>query len=179
VAYTSPTTRSTGNSVSAANWNADVVNNIKWLAGESGSKPFCRAYNSAAILVATATSTALTFNSERFDNAGMHSTVSNTSRITVPAGGAGQYLFGGSVAFAGNATGQRVIEIMVNGTTLITRKTALGLSADECGMETVTMYPMAVGDYVELRVYQNSGGNLNVVVGGAYSPEFWAMWMAL
>ena len=35
-----------------------------------------------------------------------------------------------------------------------------------------TLYELAVNDYVELVVYQSSGGALNVVSSGNHSPEF-------
>ena len=46
----------------------------------------------------------------------MHSTVSNTGRITATT--AGKYLIGGHIEFAANATGLRELYIRLNGTTI-------------------------------------------------------------
>jgi len=38
--------------------------------------------------------------------------------------------------------------------------------------EVATVWDMAVGDYAELNISQTSGGNLNVLAGESFSPEF-------
>jgi hypothetical protein len=45
----------------------------------------------------------------------------------------------------------------------------LGASAD---LMAVTEYNLATSDYVEVLVYQNSGGALNVVYATQYTPAF-------
>ena len=52
----------------------------------------CSAWNSATQSVPASTFTVLTFDSEDYDVGGLHSTVTNTSRLTVPSGGDGLYL---------------------------------------------------------------------------------------
>lgn len=141
-------------------------------------KPHCRVYNNANFSVgSSATWTSITFNTERFDVGAMHSTASNQSRIVVPTGEGGKYLIGGSLAFATNATGRRLMRILLNGTTVICQA-ELPLSSSESGGNLTTIYNLAAADYVELQAYQSSGGALNVIAGTNYSPEFWAMWMA-
>ena len=39
-------------------------------------------------------------------------------------------------------------------------------------MEFTTIYELAVNDYVQMGVYQDSGGNLNLNAVGVYSPAF-------
>jgi len=39
-------------------------------------------------------------------------------------------------------------------------------------MSISSIYKLAITDYVEVRVYQNSGGNLNINASGNRSPEF-------
>jgi len=41
-----------------------------------------------------------------------------------------------------------------------------------------TVYQLAAGDYVELMGLQASGGSLNMLASSAYSPEFYAHWLA-
>src|SRR5512139_267514 len=77
----------------------------------------CRVYNNAAINIANDTVTALTFNSERFDTNGIHSTALNTGRLTCQT--AGTYVITAHAAFAANATNRRQITIRLNGATII------------------------------------------------------------
>ena len=179
MAYTSPTTRATGNTITAAIWNADMVDNVKWLAGDSGGKPSCRVFNSGTFSVTTATATAITFDSEVRDNGGMHSTVSQTSRITVPSGAAGYYIIGGSVTFDSNATGVRQVHVRLNGTLSLAISESNSVSANALNQDVVTAYPLAVADYVELVVYQTSGGNLNIQANNNYSPHFWVVYTGI
>ena len=132
--------------------------------------PSARVYNNAAISINNDTATALTFNSERWDTDEIHSTVTDTGRLTCKT--AGIYTLNGHVAFAGNSTGNRYILIQLNGSTnLAIHRHAPGTSG-ESRMSISTVYSLAVNDYVELLVWQNSGGALNVVTAPNYSPEF-------
>ena len=137
-----------------------------------------RVYNSAAISIPSAAWTALTFDSERFDlydNAAstFHSTVSNTDRLTVPAGLGGYYLVGGHIEFAANTTGRRGIQIVHSvGSAVIAEDDESPTNA-AFGLSVSTLWSMAVGEYVTLQVYQNSGGALNVNASARYSAEFW------
>ena len=137
------------------------------------AQPSCRVYNSAAITCTTSVVTTITFNSERFDPFGMHSTSANTERITfvVP----GRYLVGASIEFAANATGQRAATIELNAVTAITSilmdATAGALTAR---FPLVALYDFVPGDYIRVVAFQNSGGDLTVTSAGNYSPEMWA-----
>lgn len=180
MAYTTPTTRSTGNVLSAANVNTDYVDNLKWLAHESsGGAPMARVYNSTNFSVATATLTAVTFDSERYDIGSCHSTSSNTSRLTVPSGAGGVYAIGGCVQFAANATGTRSLSIRLNGTTTIGVNSVVSLSANAFAIPVLCEYRLSAADYVELCIYQTSGGNLNAEAASNYSPEFWFRWVGI
>ena len=175
MAFTYPTTRVANEIIDATDWNTDLTDSLAWLGKD---KPHCRVYNSANQSVATATFTTITHNSERFDVGGMHSTVTNTSRITIPTGGGGRYLIGAGLFWAANATGQRAITILLNGTTRIVYDNRAAVAAVESVHQVTTLYNLAAGDYIEMSVYQNSGGNLNATVAANYASEFWCMWMA-
>lgn len=180
MAYTTPTTRSTGNVLSASNWNTDMVDNVKWLAHESsGGAPMARVYNSTNFSVATASLTAITFNSERFDVGSCHSTSSNTSRLTVPSGGGGVYEIGGCVQYAANATGVRSTSVYLNGTTPIAVNSLPSVAAVAFAHQVSCFYRLSAADYVELCIYQTSGGNLNIEAASNYSPEFWFRWVGI
>jgi hypothetical protein len=134
--------------------------------------PQARVYNDANISIANTTVTALTFNTQRWNEGSLHSTSTNSGRLTARV--AGLYLIGGSVQYAANATGVRFTAIRLNGSTYITDDIRASAGAgDPTDASVCTAYQMDVDDYVELTTYQASGGALNVVSSGNRSPEFW------
>jgi hypothetical protein len=149
------------------------------LADASGSKTLAelggyvegaRVYNSLFQTIATATWTAITFDSERYDTDSIHSTVSNTSRLTCQTDG--KYIISGNVAWVAQATGDRRLEIYLNGSTTIAREGGNVPGGSAFVQSITTIYNLSATDYVELRVLQTTGGNLNVLAIGNYSPEF-------
>lgn len=130
-------------------------------------------YNSANISVAHATIQFLTFDSERFDTDGIHSTSSNTSRLTCTK--AGKYLIEAAIEYAANATGIRGIGLRLNGDNaqiIHLQKNPNCGAGESSGVFSSRTYQLVVGDYVEVVAYQTSGGALDVLVGGKYSPTF-------
>jgi len=113
----------------------------------------------------------VTFELEDFDNQSCHSTVSNTSRITVPSGWAGLWWVGFTIRNSVAAT----FSVCLNGDTtaanaLITQhtnsNTAVGTSA-----QASRAVRLAVGDYIELR---GTTGTTQT----SFNPVFWAQWKA-
>jgi hypothetical protein len=129
-----------------------------------------RVYNDADITLTTGTLTALTFNQERFDSDTIHSTSSNTSRLTATT--AGVYVITGTARFATNATGNRRVLIRLNGATYIAEQTQAAVSGLQTTLTVATIYTLAATDYVELVALQSSGGDLAVTVSANISPEF-------
>lgn len=155
-------------------FNAARANAMSSAIKDAQLMPTARVFNSANINVNTATATALTFNSERWDQfAGsastQHDTVTNSSRLTALF--AGIYLVIGNVQWAANATGLRYASIRLNGTTIYGTQEMAGNATDNV-QEVSSLVPMAVNDYVELVVTQTSGAGLNVLAATALSPEF-------
>jgi len=134
--------------------------------------PACSVYNNAAVSLASSVSLqTLNANSENFDNDSMHSTVTNTSRITIQT--AGRYLIFGSVVFDANTSGRRALAFRVNGTDVYDVGGAHPVqTANSMAMSGVRALVLAAGDYVETQVVQSSGGNLGVTL-----TEFAAFWM--
>lgn len=176
MAWTTPKTWSVGDVLTAADLNAYVRDNNKWLGTD---KPHARVRNTADIShTSSGNYQALTFDAERVDVGPMHDTSSNTGRLTVPAGGGGLFAMGGQIEFASNSTGRRGIQIRLNGTTVIAREEAANLGANPHTCTVSTVYQLAAGDYVELMGLQASGGSLNMLATSAYSPEFYAHWLS-
>ena len=115
--------------------------------------------------------TAVTWSVENFDTDGFHSTVSNTSRMTIPAGKGGYYQVNASVRWDDNTTNSRLITLYKNGT-IFHLTASPGFSIDPTMNIQAIMYLVAT-DYVEVYVYQNSGGNRTIYPqnssGGTFS----------
>lgn len=126
-------------------------------------------YNDAAISIPDSSWTVLTFNSERQDDADFHSIVSNTSRLTVPIGYDGWYVIAGHINLS-NVAPIVYLSIYLNNGVHIALNRYVASSIRENSITTI--YHLSAGDYVELRVWQNSGGALDVNVAANYSPEF-------
>jgi hypothetical protein len=124
-------------------------------------QPRCGLQNSGIVSLADSTWTALALDTEQWDIGAMHSTVTNTSRVTIPTGQGGHYAFKGQCGFAPNATGMRKLAIARNGVRIWS--VALpGTSADYMVLRVDGEFPCAAGDYWELHAYQSSGGALNI-----------------
>jgi hypothetical protein len=176
MAFTTPKTWSLGNTLTAADLNTYVRDNIAWLATD---RPFCRVRRTALQATVSGTNFFVTFDAEDWDNQAMHSTVTNTGRITIPAGGNGKYVIAGGFAYSASATGRRDIFIRKNGTTYVGRdmRTAVSGIVTEFSLH---VYDAAVaGDYYEIGGVQDSGVALNVDVASALAqPWFMARWLA-
>jgi hypothetical protein len=136
--------------------------------------PMCRAFNSAATTTTNGVEAAIPFDSESFDTDSMHDTGVNNTRITFNT--TGVYAVGGNLSWASNATGTRHLEIKLNNTTYLAVGNVLSVGASfNTRMVASTLYKFAANDYVELRVFQDSGGNLDVLADTTVlSPAFWA-----
>jgi hypothetical protein len=132
----------------------------------------------------TATGVAFTmlFDTNVFDNASLHSTSSNTNRITVPSGGGGKYLFTTNLTWAVSTVGDyRVAAIRLNGGGNIAyeAKTPGGTNGFAAHSLSTFWGTMIATNYVDVLVQQNSGGNLDVSATGNQSPNFSAFWVGI
>jgi len=121
----------------------------------------CVLTNAAVQSIANATVQVVTFDTESLDTDGFHSTVTNTGRITIPAGKAGKYLFTAMGQFPNNGTGSREIAMYVNGTQK-TASTGIPSGSTTTSITLAFILDLLVADYVDLRAYQSSGGALNL-----------------
>ena len=130
---------------------------------------YARVYNSGDLTIGTGSWTSLTFDSERWDPQEMHSTVSNTGRLTAVV--SGLYLAIGHAVFEANATGERYFRITKGISSSIAQNNYDGHSVAIHGIVTTQMY-MNAGEYLTFDVYQNSGGDLDILQADYYTPEF-------
>jgi hypothetical protein len=157
--FTTPKTWTTNEVVTAANMNTHLRDNMAFV----GSPPSCSVFNSGPQSVPNASFTAMTANSERWDTDGMHSTVSNTARITATT--AGRYTFNTTMTFTANATGARAIGYAVNGgaTVQVQAHDNAGGSVNSVLSASFDLV-LAATDFVEVQAWQPSGGNLNITL---------------
>jgi len=108
---------------------------------------------------------------EEWDDGGFHSTVTNPGRITVPTGKAGKYEVKAHIVFAGHATGLRGLRFYKNNAvqTLSELKTNPA-GAEATAVEITRIFNLAVGDYIEIGAYQNSGAAMDIS-GGVSSMQ--------
>ena len=129
-----------------------------------------RVYNSGNLTIGTASWTALSFDSERYDTDTIHAGGTPT-RLTATT--AGTYLIVGNAQFASNALGIRGWRINLNNGTLIAYTQLQPQSAATNPSITLsTIYQLSATNFVEFDVYQNSGGDVNVLATANHSPEF-------
>lgn len=136
-----------------------------------GAAMYCKAFKSANEATVTAVMETVTFDSEDFDIGGFHDTAVNPERFTVPAGGDGIYLFVATCSWGGRAAvgGRTAAHVFKNG--IVTRvgiaeetpDAAVGDANLGTTYSAVGFINMVAGDYLVMRVMQNSGGALNLL----------------
>jgi hypothetical protein len=152
---------------------------VIWSTPASGSTAVgVTAFTSTAQNTTSATATVINLNSEAFDTDSMHSTATNTSRLTIPSGKGGYWLV--NVMTVIDASGNDVfITILKNGTTI----TGYGqwnnnrMAASNYGGAGYVIawgsqtYPLSAGDYIEVAVQcaKATGANcLNMTFSAMY-----------
>lgn len=138
----------------------------------------CKISNSGNITMTSGATKTLTFDTEQYDTDSMHSTTTNTSRITINTDG--KYILVAAVRFDVAAGGRRQIKIRKNGSTDLSREeessAADGTSSPHM---TIAVIDSAVaGNYYETIAFQTSGSNLDIVAANNYSPYFMAARLA-
>jgi hypothetical protein len=125
--------------------------------------PLCVAYASTAQSIPNAAWTSILLNNNRTDTYSGHSTSVNTSRYTAQL--AGWYEVAGNVPL--NAASAPSARLAVNGAVVLGSQAPGGLSASGTGgAQTTLPVFLNVGDYVELQVFQSSGGAVNTLANG-------------
>jgi hypothetical protein len=137
----------------------------------------CRLTHSADQSIANSTFVSLALDTETYDDGGYHDTVTNNTRITIPANRGGKYIVGGQARFASAGGNQRFIRVLKNGTSNVISNQNLIGSANVATINVCGIVALAVGDYVELQVFQDSGGAVNVTATADFSPTFWASYI--
>ncbi|MBA7580361.1 hypothetical protein ES708_22252 [subsurface metagenome] len=139
----------------------------------AGGLPFvgCRLWRNANEATANNTWEYLDWTTEVFDAGGMVDLVANPSRITIPV--TGLYELGFYLEWEINPVGKRAGQVNLNGVTTVVRHVLDAQTTVETPNLHCTLEEFVAGDFIELRVIQDSGGALNVLTGNFYKPVFW------
>jgi hypothetical protein len=134
---------------------------LKWATPASGSTFVgASAWMNSTVAISNATFTAVALADESFDTNSIHNNVTNNSRMTIPAGYAGKWLINGQIMWAGG-TGLRSIALYKNGSYYGVWDNTPPTSGSQYQTMSVVL-SLAFSDYIEMFVYQTSGGNLNL-----------------
>lgn len=159
-------------------WGDAVRDGLNYLA----NPPACRAYHNTTQSLTDNTETTVLFNAERYDTDTMHSTSTNTGRITFNT--AGLYVVGFLIEVAAAADYTLCYtSLRLNGTTPLFEDVSYAdpVAAANVHLGGTTVYKFAAADYVEIRAYQDNTANAarNITNAANRSPEFWATWIGL
>lgn len=151
-------------------WGDQVRDNQEFFA----EPPACSVFHSTTQSPTSGTEQTLAANSERYDNDTMHSTSSNTERITINT--PGKYEFFARVGFAANATGYRRVNYRLNGGAAVTLDTREPVSTGgplPTILSVTWGLTLVQGDFVVVTAAQLSGGSLAIEL-----REFSARWVS-
>ena len=131
----------------------------------SVGREMCSAYHNTTQTVPDNTAKALALNSEGWDTAGLHDTVTNNSRIYLVAGQ--KYHIEGWVQWDGADTGsgRREAYVRKNGTTELWGRSTMRqtTTGDNLTNHILSDIEASEGDYIELVAYQTSGADRTVL----------------
>jgi hypothetical protein len=134
-------------------------------------------YRAANLVLATGTLATISWDTVLADNADGNWSAANPTRLTALK--AGWYTFNARILYPANATGQRTFQWAVNGNTVAREdhNAPSNAASNVAFSSSVTVY-LAVGDYLELKVSQNSGASLTVAGATAATPYQLSLSMA-
>lgn len=126
-----------------------------WVWGVPGAKA-----SNSAMTVGTGSATVATLPSESWDTHGFHSTVSNTSRMTIPTGLDGKYLI---TAFIYSATamtaGEVWLQLYLNASNIFCQHREVGTDSSKRALTISTERSLSASNYIEVRIYHTEGSD--------------------
>lgn len=154
-----PASEQAGNLITGALWNANVFNGLTYLL----NPPIFVATQSTTQTASNGAWFVVGFDTEQVDTYNGHSTTTNNSRYVCQQ--AGYYDVCGVAVAGANATGVRAARISLNGgANPVAGASCMVATAGSSSFTGIctpvrTIY-LNLNDYIELGLYQTSGGNL-------------------
>lgn len=131
----------------------------------------CSLSKSAGQSINTSTNTAITFNQEAFDTDGFHDNTTNTSRITIPSGKAGKYLFSAQIYWGVNvpSTNYVILRLYKNGVedTVFTNNTQTS-AGQRITTQLTTILDLIATDYIEIYGFHNASSAQTIGTNGTF-----------
>jgi hypothetical protein len=134
-----------------------------------------RVTHSVAQSIANNTFPKLVFDTARWNDGGLWDSTANT-KLTAPV--SGLYVIGAHIEWEPNAAGIRVLELVQSSVSVIASIWQSAAVNGPTRQSIATLWYLAVNDFVEVQVSQDSGGPLLVPASSKYSPEFWMQWLS-
>jgi hypothetical protein len=135
---------------------------LKWAAPAAAGFVGCSLYKSGNQSISNTTATIITFDSELFDTDSFHSTVTNTGRITIPAGKGGYYSFCAYAVWPDGSWAISNVTLKKNGTVIKSDWLNVG-SGTYNTQGFATIVSAVATDYFEIEVYHNKGSSTNIL----------------
>jgi hypothetical protein len=136
----------------------------------AGASTFVGAFASsrASQSIANATFTAIALGTQAYATNSIHSTGTNNSRFTIPSGKGGYWLFYQVLGFDPLSSGNMNIRFYKNNTSTIGGIVYTGSTSASTltTASNISILSLSAGDYIEMVVYQNSGGSANILISG-------------
>lgn len=143
--------------VPPASWGDTVRDDLEFLI----APPSVCAERTSNQSISDSTATAVQFNAaDRWDTDAFHDTSTANTKLIVPAGLAGRYEVRSFCQFATDSTGARVAYLYKNGAITRWENEITGSGGNR--IQVVGEVELGEADYIELMVYQSSGGALNL-----------------
>lgn len=171
MAWTAPFTATTGAVILSSDWNTSGRDDLNYLKDREDNPPRANVYHNATQSLTSGVALNLAMNSEYNDAAGQHDNATNNSRLTVPAGEGGWYIYTAFVEFAASATGQRHLFHQVNATTTFSYQALDAAASGVTRLGVAGLIGMTAAQYVETWASQNSGGALNVAANPYFAGQ--------
>ncbi len=133
--------------------------------------PSFSAYRSSNVSVSASTNTLLIFDTEDYDTNSAYNT--SDGKFTVPSGEGGKYfLYGVFRTESPNSMTRCNIHFLKNGSTTISQFNNNQRSGGEASSSCSFVGTLSAGDYVQVRMFQNSGATETVMGGSFGTTQF-------
>lgn len=149
-----------------------LASDINTVAGSANGKPCVRLYQTAGTSVPDNANTVLTFDTEDYDTHGLHSTVTNPSRITInAAAGAGIYRCKATMHLPARGDYSTLGLCITRTGTNVAPFERVGPNATSAARSVAceAMITLNVGDYVEVTAFQDNTANVAVTTASGTS----------
>jgi hypothetical protein len=133
----------------ARGWEDGVEDLSQALVAMATTHPRCNAYHSSTQTVLASATDALSLDSEIYDIGSMHSTSTNTNRVTIPE--VGVYLAIGHTTVSAANNANVILHVRVGGAGQMSSRTnATGSSLLATTLNVFAILSLGAGDYVDL-----------------------------